>query len=147
MKNPAEILAESFELEVLKSDGPVVVEFFSHACPHCKRFRPIYEQLSEALKEKAKFVEFDVLLNEDNRNFALLRGVHSVPTVEIFYHGRILGSTVGYHPLETMMEAVEVFLANKDKHVGPSTPLHELKAESTRTVKAPTKKHSSKLLS
>jgi thioredoxin 1 len=100
-----------------------VVEFFSHSCPHCMRFKPIYEELSEILKDQAKFFKIDVLLVDENRNLAHDRGVRSVPTLEVFYRGRVIGSIVGYHHLEKVYETIKNFLSKKDEYVGPSTSL------------------------
>lgn len=75
MSSIVEISADSFDCEVLEVDLPVIVEFFSHSCPHCIKFKPIYEELSEILKNQAKFVKIDVLLSEENRVLAHNRGV------------------------------------------------------------------------
>ncbi len=121
-----EVSAESFEEEVLDIDGPIVVEFFSHSCPHCIRFRPIYEELSEIFQNQAKFVKIDVLLSENNRTLAHKRGIRSVPTLEVFYQGRVIGNMVGYHHLEKVYKTIKDFLGEKEAHIGPSTPLKGL---------------------
>jgi len=87
------------------------------------RFKPIYEELSEILKDQAKFFKIDVLLVDENRNLAHDRGVRSVPTLEVFYRGRVIGSIVGYHHLEKVYETIKNFLSKKDEYVGPSTSL------------------------
>jgi thioredoxin 1 len=121
-----EITSESFKKDVLDVEGIVILEFYSHSCPHCKRFAPVYDHLGEELKDKARFVKIDVLLNEDNRRLAIERGIKGVPTIEVFYHGRVIGSIVGHHPLKVILKGVEEFMADKDQYIGPSTPLHEL---------------------
>jgi thiol-disulfide isomerase/thioredoxin len=85
-----EISANSFHSEVIEVDKPVAVEFFSNSCPHCLRFRPICEKLSEILKGQAKFVKINVPLKEENKalahtnegNKALVynRGIRSLST-------------------------------------------------------------------
>jgi thioredoxin 1 len=126
ISNVIEISAGSFDAEVLEIDSPIVVEFFSHSCPHCIRFKSIYEELSEILKGQAKFFKIDVLLNKDNRALAHDRGIRSVPTLELFYRGRVIGSIVGYHHLEKIYETFKDFLAKKEEHIGPSTSLHSV---------------------
>ena len=89
-------------------------------------FNPIYDNLSKAIGDGTKFVRLDVLLNKDNGKLAVSRGVRGVPTIEVFYRGRIVGSIVGNHPLDKMVESLKGFLAEKDKHFGENTPLHKL---------------------
>ena len=125
MSEVVEISASDFHENVLDCDEPVVVEFFSHSCPHCKKFAPIYEELAQALNEEANFVRIDVL-DEQNRILAHSRGIRTVPTLEVFYRGRVVGNMTGYHHFEKVYEAIKEFLEEKDKNVGPGTPLERL---------------------
>jgi len=127
----SDIAAKSFEKEVLEVNKPVVVEFFSHCCPHCVKFSPVYKKVCEAFGGEVKFVRIDVMLNDSNKNLAHSRGVRTVPTLEMFYKGRVIGSIVGYHHFERVTEALKVFLMKKDEYVGPSTPLNKLSVTST----------------
>ncbi len=123
MTDISEISASSFDKEVLHVDEPVVVEFFSHSCPHCIKFSPVYTQLAEALDGEARFVKIDVLLSKANRALAHSRGVRSVPMVEAFYQGRVIGSMVGYHDVKKVIPTVKEFLLKKEENIGPGTPL------------------------
>ncbi len=118
-----EIDSITFPSEVLGIDEPVVVEFYTSSCPHCQVFNPIFDAVSEKLGERAKFVRLDVHASEGNLRLAMSRGVRGVPTTEVFYNGRILGSLVGAHSVEQMDEVLERFLADKDKHFEAHTPL------------------------
>lgn len=126
MPDASDISAKSFHKEVLEANAPVVVEFFSHSCPHCAKFSPVYKKVSETLGQEAKFVKIDVMLNDSNRTLAHHRGVRTVPTLEIFYKGRVIGNVVGYHHFERVTKALKSFLVKKDRYVGPSTPLNKL---------------------
>ncbi len=123
MSDIAEISASSFHSEVIDIDGPVVVEFFSESCPHCIRFKPIYEELSEILKEQAKFVKINVPIDEGHIILAHNRGVRLLPTLEVFYQGRVIGNIVGYHHLEKVYQTIKDVLSRKEEHIGPATPL------------------------
>jgi len=125
MSDGVEISASDFDEKVLKSEGPVVVEFFSHSCPHCIKFKPIYRELTQVLNGQAKFVKIDVL-NEQNRILAHSRGIRTIPTLEVFYQGRVIGNITGYHHLEKVYEAIKGFLMKKEENVGPGTPLERL---------------------
>lgn len=132
MSQITDISADSFHEKVIHADEPVAVEFFSHSCPHCMRFKPVYDQLSEIISREARFFRIDVMLSDENRNLAHSRGVRSVPTVEVFYRGRVIGSLMGNHHIKKASEAVKGFLANREEHIGPSTPLPELHVKPTR---------------
>jgi thioredoxin-like negative regulator of GroEL len=119
----SEISASSFGKEVLQVEEPVVVEFFSHSCPHCIKFAPVYTQLAEELDGEARFVKIDVQSSDANRNLAHSRGVRTVPTLEIFHRGRVIGSMVGYHEVRKVVPTVKEFLSKKEENIGPGTPL------------------------
>ena len=70
--------------------------------------------------------EFDVLLNENNRHLALDRGVRGVPTIDIFYKGRVIGSVVGNHSFENVVQILEDCINKKEGNIAPHTPLLEL---------------------
>lgn len=126
MPEVVNISAAYFDRKALKSKKPIVVEFFSHSCPHCIKFAPVYEELAQALHYEAKFVRIDVLTNNSNRTLAHSRGIRTVPTLEVFYQGRVIGSVVGFHHFAKVCDAVKGFLAKKEENIGPGTPLKRL---------------------
>ncbi len=136
MSTIAEISAATFHSEVVEAEEPVVVEFFSDSCPHCVRFKPIYEELSEIFRDQAKFVKINVPLNEKittqnlthkgNKALAHNRGIRALPTLEVFYQGRVIGNIVGYHHLKKVHETIKEFLSKKEEHIGPNTPFKYL---------------------
>ncbi len=77
---------DSFEQEVLKADGPVIVDFFATWCSPCQKFAPIFEQLSLRLQEH-KFVKINI---DENANLAIQYGITSIPTMVIFKNGQVL---------------------------------------------------------
>jgi thioredoxin 1 len=116
------ISSASFHSEVVDVDEPVIVEFYSDSCSHCINFKPVYEELSEILKSQAKFVKLNVSLNEDHKALAHFRGVRALPTLEVFYKGRVIGNVVGYHDFDSLSEMIKGILSKKEEHVGSSTP-------------------------
>lgn len=115
-----------FKDKILKCDGLILLEFYSHACPHCQAFSIVYNRLDELLGKEMKFAKLDVLANEDNRQLALSRGVRGVPTMELFYKGRVICSILGNHPFEKMVAILEESIRRKDENVAPHTLLYEL---------------------
>lgn len=75
-----------FEETVLKSEGPVMVDFFAEWCGPCKMAAPILDQLADEYKGKVKIVKVDVDQNEVAGNY----GVMSIPTVMIFKGGKVM---------------------------------------------------------
>jgi thioredoxin 1 len=128
MSEIVEVDSTTFMDKVLNSEEPVILEFYSHACPHCKAFNAVYSHLSEVIGVKAMFTKLDVLFNEDNRQLAISRGIRGVPTIEVFYRGRVIGSVVGNHPFKNITKILEDCLDDKDENVAPHTLLHELRA-------------------
>ncbi len=114
-----ETSASSFEQDVLNEEKPVVVEFFSRYCPYCRRFKPVYKKLAKKLEKEAKFVKLDVIRDEANREFAHGKGVWRVPTVEVFYHGKIIGNITGYNGIDLVLPKTQEFLIEKSEKFVP----------------------------
>ncbi len=99
----------SFEQEVLKSDTPVLVDFWAEWCQPCKMVRPLVHELAEEYKGKIKVAEMDVDANPDVAgNF----GIMSIPTVMIFKGGKPISSMIGVQPRETFKSNIDSALAS-----------------------------------
>ena len=84
-----------FENEVIKSDIPVVVDFFATWCGPCKLIAPVLDQLAEEFDGTAKIVKLDV---DQAKEVAIQYGVKSVPTLIFFKEGEIADKVVGAQP-------------------------------------------------
>ena len=84
-----------FQNEVIKSDIPVVVDFFATWCGPCKLIAPVLEQLAEEFDGQAKIVKLDV---DQAKEVAIQYGVKSVPTLIFFKDGEIADKVVGAQP-------------------------------------------------
>ena len=102
-----EITDASFEEVVLKSDKPVVVDFWAAWCGPCRKVGPIIEELSHEYEGKAIVGKVDV---DVNQTYAAKYGVRNIPTVLVFKNGEIVNRQVGVSPKRTYADAIEAAL-------------------------------------
>lgn len=95
MSNIIETDDSNFESEVLKSDIPVIVDFWAPWCGPCKAIAPILEQISDEQGDKIKIVKVNV---DDNQKYAADFGIRSIPTLLIFNNGELKNQIVGSIP-------------------------------------------------
>jgi thioredoxin 1 len=87
-----EINDANFEELVLKSDKPVLVDFWAEWCGPCRMLGPIIEDLSDEFADKAIIGKVDV---DSNQQFAAQFGVRNIPTVLVFKGGEMVNRQVG----------------------------------------------------
>ena len=102
-----EITDATFDEVVLKSEKPVVVDFWADWCGPCRMVGPIIEELSNDYTGKAVVGKVDV---DANQEFAAKYGVRNIPTVLVFDKGELVGRHVGVSPKTTYAEAIDAIL-------------------------------------
>ena len=103
-----EITDATFDEVVLKSDKPVVVDFWAAWCGPCRMVGPVIEEISKEYEGKAVVGKVDV---DANQEFAAKYGVRNIPTVLMFKNGEVVGRQVGVAPKATYTEALEGLLS------------------------------------
>ena len=93
-----ELTSKNFDSELLKSDKPVVVDFWATWCGPCRIFSPIIEDVAKGYE---KGVKFGKLETDDNSDIAARYNIMSIPTVLIFQNGEVKAMSVGAVPKET----------------------------------------------
>ncbi len=102
-----EITDATFEETVLKSDKPVMVDFWAAWCGPCRMVGPIIDKISNDYEGKAVVGKVDV---DANQEFAAKYGVRNIPTVLVFNNGELVGRQVGVAPENVYTEALDSLL-------------------------------------
>ena len=89
------LTASAFEAEVLKSDMPVLVDFWAPWCGPCRMLAPAVAQLAEEYEGKAKVCKVNV---DEEPELARRFGIVSIPTVLVFKNGQLAETVVGLRP-------------------------------------------------
>jgi thioredoxin 1 len=89
----------TFELEVLKASGPVVVDFWAEWCGPCKMIAPALDEIAASLGAKVKIVKLNV---DENPDTAAKYGIMSIPTLMIFKSGELSSRQVGAAPKQKL---------------------------------------------
>ncbi len=102
-----EITDANFDEVVLKSDKPVLVDFWAAWCGPCRMVGPIVEELATEYEGKAIVGKVDV---DANQEFAAKYGVRNIPTVIIFKNGEVVDKQVGVAPKATYAGKIDAHL-------------------------------------
>ena len=100
------ITNENFETEVLKSDKPVLIDFWATWCGPCRMMSPVVDQLAEET-DAIKVGKINV---DEQPELAQKYSVMSIPTVIIFKNGDIADKTVGAQPIGALREMINAVL-------------------------------------
>jgi len=99
----AHVSDDSFEEEVLKSELPVLVDFWAVWCAPCHMVAPSVENLAQTYKDKMKVVKFNV---DENPKTPANYGILSIPTLLLFKGGELKETIVGALPQNKIEEAI-----------------------------------------
>lgn len=102
-----QITDASFEEVVLKSDKPVLVDFWATWCGPCRMLGPVIEEIATEYEGRVVVGKVDV---DSNQDYAAKYGVRNIPTVLVFKNGEVVGRQVGVAPKNTYTEALDSLL-------------------------------------
>lgn len=103
-----ELTDANWEQEVLKSDVPVLVDFWAVWCGPCRMIGPIVEEISSEYNGKIKVGKMNV---DENRNTPMQFGIRSIPTLLVFKNGEVVDKVVGAVPKSTITSKLEAQLS------------------------------------
>ena len=89
----------TFDAEVLKANGPVVVDFWAEWCGPCKQIGPALDEIAGAMNGKVKIVKLNV---DENPATAAKYGIMSIPTLMLFKNGELASRQVGAAPKQKL---------------------------------------------
>ncbi len=94
----------TFDAEVLKSDIPVLVDFWAVWCGPCKAVAPAVEELAKQYKGKVKIAKMDV---DEHQQVPQQYGIRSIPTLLLFKGGRVVDTIVGAVPKSKLEDSLK----------------------------------------
>jgi len=103
MAKPVHVSDNSFDAQVLKSDVPVLTDFWAEWCGPCKVIAPMLEQIAQEYDGRIKIAKIDV---DENNQVAMRLGVQSIPTLILFKNGLAVERLVGSLPKERLLSRI-----------------------------------------
>jgi thioredoxin 1 len=103
MATPTVVTDETFNQTVLKSDQPILVDFWAVWCGPCRMVAPVVDEIAREQEGKLKVMKLDV---DDNQNTAMTYGVMSIPTLILFKNGQPVERIVGFRPKADMEKKI-----------------------------------------
>ena len=107
MSSAAAVTDASFEQDVLKSDLPVLIDFWAPWCGPCRMVAPIVDEIATEFEGKIKVFKLNT---DENPNVASQYGIRSIPTLMIFKGGQKVDTVVGAVPKTTLSSTIAKYL-------------------------------------
>ncbi|MBL8639580.1 MAG: thioredoxin [Alphaproteobacteria bacterium] len=99
-----DVTDKNFEAEVLKSDIPVMIDFWAEWCGPCRAMAPIVDKIADAKKGTLKVVKMNI---EENPDTPTKYGIRGIPTFMVFKNGQLVDTKVGGMSQDQMANWVE----------------------------------------
>jgi len=107
MAKPVAVTDATFEAEVLKSDKPVLTDFWAAWCGPCKRIAPVLEEMANDMGDQLKIAKVDV---DENQRTMLAYNIMAIPTLLLFKDGKVVEQIVGFQGKDALLRKVQAHL-------------------------------------
>lgn len=101
MSKALEVNKGEFEAEVLKSDLPVLVDFWAPWCMPCRMMSPILDELAGELEGRVKIVKVNTE-EPENQELAIRYQIQSIPNMKLFKQGEVIGEFIGMRAKDSL---------------------------------------------
>ena len=98
----------TFEAEVLKANGPVVVDFWAEWCGPCRQIGPALEEISSSLNGKVTILKLNV---DENPDLAMKYQITSIPAMKVFNKGQVETTIIGAKPKFALEKDLAAYIA------------------------------------
>ncbi|MBI2618820.1 MAG: thioredoxin [Ignavibacteriales bacterium] len=104
---PVTLTDDNFQTEVIKSEKPVLVDFWAEWCGPCRMVAPIVEELAKEYQDTLKVGKVDV---DSNQKVSEEFGIRSIPTLLIFKNGKVVDQVIGAVPKRALTDKLSKHL-------------------------------------
>ena len=104
MAHPVTVTDSTFDTQVVKAEGPVLVDFWAPWCGPCRMVAPILDQISDELGGKLTIAKVNV---DENQQVSMDFHIRSIPTLLFFKDGQMVKQLIGAHPKSKLVSEIQ----------------------------------------
>ena len=99
------LTSDNFEREVLKSDIPVMIDFWANWCMPCKMMSPIVDEIAKEMEGKVKVAKVNI---DEEQALTLKYGITSIPTFVVIKNGNVVNQSIGMQDKQELLKLLGI---------------------------------------
>ncbi len=99
------LTSDNFEREVLKSDIPVMIDFWANWCMPCKMMSPIVDEIAKEMEGKVKVAKVNI---DEEQALTLKYGIMSIPTFVVIKNGNVVNQSIGMQDKQELLKLLGI---------------------------------------